>query len=189
MISTGVAGVSPRNMRSGAGAVTVVRATCVLGVTVWLAQTWLGGGRGLGGGGGGRGDRGSDGGDVSSSGTVSSGPMPAGPTGPEGWASGWNVVSPEPAVDLRPERWSDAQPVPGEPEVLVRATLTSGPPYAVLGRVDVVETADSVTITLWVGRRENARGDGPQAALGYPLVTRVRLAAPVGTRQLRDGAA
>lgn len=120
------------------------------------------------------------------SGVVSSGPLPPSSTSPE--PSTPNVVSPEPAVELHRERWTSVEPVGGTREVLVHGALTGGPPCAVLGRVEVAESRDQVTITLWVGRREGAKCDGPQPEIAYPFVTRVALAAPLGEREVRDGA-
>lgn len=119
------------------------------------------------------------------SGVVSSGPMSPTPTGSGTTA---NEVVPEPAVDLVRAPWQDVEPVPGSAELLVHGTLSGGPPCAVLGRVDVAEEAASVTVTVWVGRREDADCSGPQPDLGYPYVTRVRLAEPLGSRKLQDGA-
>jgi hypothetical protein len=119
------------------------------------------------------------------SGVVSSGPMSASPTGS---AAAANEVVPEAAVDLVRAPWQRVEPVPGSAEVLVHGTLSGGPPCAVLGRVDLTETAGSVTVTVWAGRRPGADCAGPQPELGYPYVTRVRLASPLGSRTVRDGA-
>ena len=121
------------------------------------------------------------------SGVVSSGPLPPPGTSPADPTP--NVVAPEPAVDLHRERWTSVEPVRGGHEVLVHGSLTGGPPCAVLGRVQVAESRTSVTITLWVGRRADAKCDGPQPDIAYPFVTRVTLAEPLGEREVRDGAA
>ena len=121
------------------------------------------------------------------SGVVSSGPMPSGSPSPGPLTA--NVISAEPAVNLHAERWASAEPVSGTREVLVHGTLTGGPPCAVLGRVEVAESQSRVTITLWVGQRKDATCDGPQPAIGYPFATRVTLSAPLGEREVRDGAA
>ena len=125
--------------------------------------------------------------DTSRSGVVSSGPLS--PGGASSQVPTPNVVSPEPAVGLRRERWTRVEPVAGAPEALIYATLSGGPPCTVLGRVEVTETQDHVTLTLWVGQRAGAQCEGAQPQLGYPLVTRVRLAAPIANRDVRDGAA
>lgn len=122
------------------------------------------------------------------SGVVTSGPLPSGSASP-GDPTSPNVVSPESAVDLHRERWTSVEPVKGTQEVLVHGALTGGPPCAVLGRVEVAESQDRVTVTLWVGRREGAKCDGPQPEIAYPFVTSVTLAAPLGEREVRDGAA
>jgi hypothetical protein len=114
---------------------------------------------------------------------VSSGPQPPVTTAPEA-----NEVVPEPAVGVAAVRWNRVEPVRGSPELLVHGTLQGGPPCAVLSRVDLAETAHVVTVTVWVGRRPGAACDGPQPELGYPYVTRVRLEAPLGGREVRDGA-
>ena len=121
------------------------------------------------------------------SGVVSSGQLPPPPRIPTEPTP--NAITPQSAVDLRRQRWTLAEPVPGTTEVLVHGTLVGGPPCAVLGRVDLRETDDSVTISLWVGRERDAACDGPQPDVGYPFLTRVKLKAPAGTRQIVDGAA
>ena len=100
-----------------------------------------------------------------------------------------NEVTPEPAVDLRPVPWARAEPIEDGRRVRLHATLTGGPPCAVLGRVDLRETADAVTATLWVGRRPDADCDGPQRQIGFPIAVTVELGAPLGRRPIRDGAA
>ena len=118
-------------------------------------------------------------------GVVSSGPMPPVSAAPSETAT---EVVPEPAEDLVAVRWHRAEPVGGRAELLVRGTLTGGPPCAVVSRVDVAEASTVVTVTVWVGRRPGADCSGPQVEVGFPYVTRVALAAPLGTREVRDGA-
>lgn len=122
------------------------------------------------------------------SGVVSSGPLPPPPASasPEPTP---NSMTPQAAVDLHRQPWTRAEPVPGTSDVDVYGTLTGGPPCAVLGRVDLIETEKSVTITVWVGREKDAACDGPQPEIGYPFLTRVQLDGPVGDRRLVDGAA
>lgn len=119
------------------------------------------------------------------SGVVSSGPMSATPSA-SGTAA--NEVVPEAAVDPVRAPWQRTEPVGGSAELLVHGTLSGGPPCAVLARVDVAETPGSVTVTVWAGRRPGADCAGPQPELGYPYVTRVRLASPLGSRTVHDGA-
>ena len=59
---------------------------------------------------------------------------------------------------------------------------------AVIGRADVVETANQVTITLWVGPRPDADCDGPQKMTQFPFVIDVELREPLGGRTVIDGA-
>ncbi len=61
-------------------------------------------------------------------------------------------------------------------------------PCYVLGRVDVTETADKVTITLWTGLGPGASGMACiQMAAYYEVI--VQLQAPLGARSVVDGAA
>lgn len=60
-------------------------------------------------------------------------------------------------------------------------------PCSVLGRVDLVETADKVTITLWTGTGPGA-GNLACPAIAQQKETVVRLAAPLGNRTIVDGA-
>jgi hypothetical protein len=99
-----------------------------------------------------------------------------------------NEVTPEPAVDLHRLPWTSVERRAGGRRLRVHATLSGGPPCAVLGRVDLDETADAVTVTLWVGRRPGASCGGPQPGLAVPIVVTVALHRPLGTRALRDGA-
>jgi hypothetical protein len=122
------------------------------------------------------------------SGVVSSGPLPY-PSGSPGTFPPPNTVVPEPAVQLRRERWTQVVPVPGTNQIEVSGTMTGGPPCAVLGRIDVEEEGKQVTVTVWVGRRADAECSGPQPGLGYPYVTTVTLREPLGQRPVLDGAA
>jgi hypothetical protein len=114
---------------------------------------------------------------------------PAQPAGPAPRSSAPNLVTPERAVDLGRVRWQRAEAVPGRSEVRIHATLDGGPPCTVLGRVDVDETADAVTVTLWAGRRPGARCGKTRKLVGFPIVVAVALRRPVGDRAVRDGAA
>lgn len=99
-----------------------------------------------------------------------------------------NEVAPEPAVDLDAERWTSVESSGDSRRLRIHATLSGGPPCAVLGRVDVRETAEDVTVTLFVGRRADADCDGPRRAIGFPIVVAVDLKEPLGGRAIRDGA-
>jgi len=100
-----------------------------------------------------------------------------------------NRLSPETALDLRRQRWTRVVPDAEGRRLEVQATFTGGPPCTVLGRVDVAENADAVTITLWVGRRPNAECGPAQAQLAMPIVTTVELKERLGSRAVHDGAA
>lgn len=98
-----------------------------------------------------------------------------------------NPVRVERATGLRAVAFTRVAPVRGQARVRVYATLDGGPPCAVVGRIDVRETARVVTLTLWVGRRVGASCDGPQLPLEFPIVVSAGLSAPVGDRTVRDG--
>lgn len=119
------------------------------------------------------------------SGVVSSGPLPP----PSGDPAAPNPMTPEPVRDARKQAFTRAEAVPGSSRVRVEGLLTPGPPCAVIGRADVVETASQVTITLWVGARPDADCDGPQKMTQFPFVIEVELAQPLGGRTVVDGAA
>ncbi|HEX6595368.1 MAG TPA: hypothetical protein VF045_00430, partial [Acidimicrobiales bacterium] len=61
-------------------------------------------------------------------------------------------------------------------------------PCTVLGRVDVAESADRVTITLWTGIGPGAESTSCIALAVYKEVV-VPLSAPLGSRTIVDGAA
>jgi hypothetical protein len=100
-----------------------------------------------------------------------------------------NEVQPEAASDLRRVRWSRAEVTRDGRRLRVHTTLTGGPPCTVLGRVDTRESASTVTITLWAGRRRGEDCGGRQPQVGFPIVVTVDLAAPLAGREVRDGAA
>ena len=99
-----------------------------------------------------------------------------------------NLVRPEPAVRMRPQRWIRADPSASGKRLRVHTVLTGGPPCAVLGRVDVEESADAVVVTLWVGRRRGARCPEAGPLIGFPIEVVVQLDSPLGRRVVRDGA-
>ena len=121
---------------------------------------------------------------VDATGVVSSGPLPP----PSGDPGAPNPVTPEPVRDARKHAFTRAEAVPGGSAVRVEGLLTPGPPCAVIGRADVVETANQVTITLWVGPRPDADCDGPQKMTQFPFVIDVELREPLGGRTVIDGA-
>lgn len=96
-------------------------------------------------------------------------------------------VEPVPgATDLRKHAFESAAPAGGQ-SLAVRFWNGVEPCY-VLGRVDVAETADRVTITLWTGVGPGVGGMACiQMAAYYEVI--VPLQAPLGTRTVVDGAA
>jgi hypothetical protein len=99
-----------------------------------------------------------------------------------------NLVQPDGrALDLKPVRWSSVSAAGRQ--VTVQYTSTGLPGCHVLGRVDVVETPAAVTITLLVGRLPNQDCSGAQPQLAASFMTVASLSAPVGTRNIHDGAA
>ena len=67
--------------------------------------------------------------------------------------------------------------------------VTSGvPPCDAITGAEVVETSGRVVLTVWTGPQDGAQGcDLPQAAIGMIQWVRVKLAAPLGTRELVQG--
>ena len=67
--------------------------------------------------------------------------------------------------------------------------VTSGvPPCDAVTGAEVVETSGRVVLTVWTGPQDGAQGcDLPQAAIGMIQWVRVKLAAPLGTRELVQG--
>jgi hypothetical protein len=99
-----------------------------------------------------------------------------------------NEVTAEPAVDLRAQPWTSVESSADSRRLRIHATLDGGPPCTVLGRVDVREADDAITVTLRVGRRPDADCSGPQRAIASPIVVTVELKEPLGRRAVRDGA-
>ena len=96
-------------------------------------------------------------------------------------------VEPAPgATDLRKHVFQSWAPA-GAQSLAVRFWNGVEPCY-VLGRVDVAETADRVTLTLWTGLGAGSTGMACiQMAAYYEVI--VQLQAPLGTRTVVDGAA
>lgn len=90
------------------------------------------------------------------------------------------------ATDLRKQPFQSAAPA-GAQSLAVRFWSGVEPCY-VLGRVDVSESADKVTITLWTGLGPGAAGMACIQMAGHYEVI-VQLQAPLGGRTVVDGAA
>jgi hypothetical protein len=90
------------------------------------------------------------------------------------------------ATDLRKQTFQSTAPS-GAQSLAVRFWSGVEPCY-VLGRVDVAEAADRVTITLWTGSAPGTAGMACIQMAGYYEVI-VQLQAPLGGRAVVDGAA
>lgn len=101
----------------------------------------------------------------------------------------YEVVQPRgDAANTRPQSWERWEPANGEGTVL-RIFFTGGvEPCFVVDRVDVVETADTVTLTLVTGS-DKAAGDTACIEIAKFYAVDVELAAPFGDRDVVDGAA
>jgi len=100
-----------------------------------------------------------------------------------------NQVRPDSSViELRPVRWTNATAAPGH-QLEISFVATGRMECSTLGRVDVVETAQSITVTVLLGRLPSAHCDGIQPQLAAPMATVVTLRDPVGNRPVQDGAA
>ena len=86
---------------------------------------------------------------------------------------------------MQKQRFQAATPS-GTSAVLVR--FLGGECGDVIGRVDVAETATQVTITLWSGY-DQPLSTAPCSAIGIFKEILVPLQAPLGDRQVVDGAA
>jgi hypothetical protein len=91
------------------------------------------------------------------------------------------------AVNLHPVRWDRVQAGAGR-QVLIYYTVGGVRECGLLGRVEVAETATSVTLTVLLGQAPGADCTGPQPMIAATYVTAVTLAQPFGTRIARDGA-
>lgn len=101
----------------------------------------------------------------------------------------WTLVEPTPGMDdVRAIEWDDVQLL-DEPRVRVR--YWSGvEPCHVLDSVEVEETDETVTITLYEGSEPQPGGEMPVCIqIARWTAVDVRLDAPVGDREIVDGAA
>jgi hypothetical protein len=100
----------------------------------------------------------------------------------------YEPVEPQPgATGLRPSAFDPDASVAAGDGVLVRFTSGVAPCY-VLGKVDVAETATSVTITLFIGHEADA-GDVACIEIAKFYEVLVPLEVPLGERTLIDGSA
>lgn len=97
------------------------------------------------------------------------------------------LTSPRPGmVDVKPIGWETAERV-GDGTTLLVSYWSGVEPCAVLDRVEVEETPDSVTVTLFQGADPRARTQVCIEIAEYRAVE-VDLAAPLGDRPVVDGA-
>ena len=120
--------------------------------------------------------------------TVSSGILPPPDTGPPTQPQPNKAVPDSRAVNLRPVRWSRADAGPGS-QVRIQYTVGGLSQCSMLGRVDVAETATTVTVTVRVGQAPGASCDGPQPMIAATYETTVTLREPLGTRTVKDSVA
>jgi hypothetical protein len=111
-------------------------------------------------------------------------PMPTGDA-----PTGLNKASPDPTVvDLRKSRFDRVTAGDGA-ELVVQYTAGGKADCAKLGRVDVAESDDAVTVTVRLGRLPAAQCGGAQPMIAASFETTVTLKVPLGSRTVRDGAA
>lgn len=97
------------------------------------------------------------------------------------------LVTPRPGMaDVRPIPWERAEPV-GDARLRVHWTGGVEPCY-VLDRVEVTETAETVTVTLFQGSDPTAPPDQACIEIGVFKAVEVDLEAPLGDRTVVDGA-
>ena len=98
------------------------------------------------------------------------------------------LVVPRPGLaELRPHPFEEATPIGDGTTLRVRFWGGVAPCF-VLGRAELEERADSVTVTLFAGS-DPARPDAVCIEIALLMATDLRLAAPLGGRPVRDGAA
>jgi hypothetical protein len=100
-----------------------------------------------------------------------------------------NIATPDASVvDLRKTRFTHAAVRDGG-ELVVEYTAAGLAECSKLGRVDVAESADAVTVTVLLGRLPGRNCTGPQPMIAAIFDTVVRLGTPLGNRRIQDGAA
>ncbi len=110
-----------------------------------------------------------------------------GPPGPGDVPAERELIEPGPAIDTAPRPFESAHEV--EPGVLRIAYWTGVEPCYVLADVLVEEDETTVTVTLLEGRAPStATEDVPCIEIARAVATDVTLGAPLGDRQVVDGA-
>jgi hypothetical protein len=118
---------------------------------------------------------------------VSGPPSSGGPASPGQPGATPSAVTPV-GDTLEPHKvqWLSAEPT-GDGTALVITWWSGVEPCTVLDRVDVAESADQVTVTLWEGR-DRRHPDAMCIAIAVKKQTTVKLSAPLGHRKVVDGA-
>ncbi|GII53656.1 hypothetical protein Pth03_20450 [Planotetraspora thailandica] len=89
-------------------------------------------------------------------------------------------------IDPHKTKWLSAEPTDGGKALLL--TWWSGvEPCTALDRVDVSESADQVTVTIWEGK-DRRHPDAVCIAIAIKKQTKVNLSTPLGNRKVIDGA-
>ncbi|WP_162907640.1 hypothetical protein [Allorhizocola rhizosphaerae] len=96
------------------------------------------------------------------------------------------VPGAERAIDLRPHPWTSYD-VMEDNRIRLHYTITGSPQCNALGRVEIVESADTVTLTLHIGRLPTA-SCAAKVLKATDMSTEVQLPAPLDGRSVRDGA-
>ncbi len=91
------------------------------------------------------------------------------------------------AVDLHAVRWQRAES--SGRLLTVHLTITGRPECSTLGRVEVAESATTVTVRVLVGRLPGVDCSGAQPQLAAPATVVVTLARDLGGRAVVDGSA
>src|SRR5262249_38830476 len=98
-----------------------------------------------------------------------------------------NRATPDPAaVDLHPVQWTKAT-AGADNKLVVQYTAGGRPECSKLGRVDVAETADAVTVSVLLGRQPGADCTGPQPMIAAVYETVVDLKSPLDSRKVNNG--
>jgi hypothetical protein len=109
---------------------------------------------------------------------------PVQPSAPSPTSSS-RALADERAIDLRPHPWTHYD-VMEDNRIRVHYTVTGSLQCNALGRVEIAESADTVTLTLHIGRLP-AAGCAAKVLKATELFTDVELPAPLGGRSVRDG--
>lgn len=110
-----------------------------------------------------------------------------GPPPPTPHADTGRAVADEHAIDLRPHGWTRYD-VMEDNRIRVHYTITGSPQCNVLGRVEVAESADTVAITVHIGRLPTA-SCAAKVLKAADRFTDVELPSPLGGRSVLDGSA